>query len=262
MSQTRTETTSAARPSRLAKSALYVAMITLGAILVGVLGATAGLLAPLLGFLLFAAGIVPGSVLTLLLGAIALLVTRTRAGRPARPGRGAALTATAVGAVLLVLLAALASRGAAVPAIHDITTNPGDPPQFFAAARAPGNEGRTLGYPHGRGDVTALQRTAYPDLEPIRLAVPPDEALRRAQRAAEELGWKVVEVDDNEGRLEATATSRVFRFVDDVVVRVRPDAGGSIVDLRSTSRVGESDLGANAARIRAFRDRLEDSDPS
>jgi uncharacterized protein (DUF1499 family) len=244
------------RPSRLAQSALYVALITLGAIVVGALGATAGLLAPLLGFLLFAAAIVLGSVLSLVLGAIALVVTRARAGGQVPAGRRAAVAATAVGAGLLVVLAVLAGRGGGVPAIHDVTTDPGDPPRFVASARAPENQGRDLTYPHGPADTTALQRAAYPDLAPIPVAAPPDEALRRARRAAEELGWEVVEMDETEGRLEATETSRIFRFVDDVVVRVRPGAEGSIVDLRSTSRVGESDLGANAARIRAFRDRV------
>ena len=244
------------RPSRLAQSALYVAWITLGALVLGALGAATGLLAPLLGFLVFAAALVLGSILTLLLGLIALVVTRARAAQPVRPGRRAAVTATAIGAVLLVLFGVLAARGGGVPAIHDVTTDPSDPPQFVASAGAPENRGRDLTYPHGKGDVTALQRAAYPDLEPIRLDVPPDEALHRAQRAAEELGWTVVEVDESDGRLEANATSRIFRFVDDIVVRVRQDAGGSIVDLRSTSRVGESDLGANAARIQAFRERL------
>jgi uncharacterized protein (DUF1499 family) len=256
MTQTRADNVSATRPSMLAKIALYVALITIGAILVGALGATAGLLAPLTGFLLFAAAIVLGSILSLLLGAIALLVTRARPGRPARAGRRPAVVATAIGAALLALLAVLASRSGGVPAIHDVTTDPADPPSFVAAARAAGNQGRDLTYPHGRGDVTALQRAAYPDLEPIRLAIPPDQAMRRGRAAAAHLGWKEIEVDDGEGRLEATSTSRVFRFVDDIVVRVRPDGGGSIVDVRSTSRVGESDLGANAARIRAFRDRL------
>ena len=248
---------SAHRPPMVARAALFVAAVTIGAILVGALGATAGLLAPLVGFLLFAAAMVLGSILALLLGVIGLIVTRQRAGRPARPGRRPAMTAALIGAGLLVVLVVLVRRGEDVPAIHDVTTDPDDPPSFVAALSAPGNQGRDLSYPHGRGEVTALQREAYPELTSIRLPIPPDQALRRARQSAEELGWEVTDVDENAGRLEATDTSRVFRFVDDVVVRVRPDGDGSIVDLRSTSRVGESDLGANAARIRAFRDLLE-----
>jgi uncharacterized protein (DUF1499 family) len=256
MSQARADAGASQRPSGLAQSALYVALVAIGALVLGVLGATAGLLAPLLGFMLFAAAMVLGSILSIPLGLIAIVVTRAREGRPARPGRRAAVAATAIGAALLVVLALLASRVGGVPAIHDVTTDPDDPPQFVAAARAADNQARDLAYPHGSGDVTALQRAGYPDLEPIRLPVPPDQALQRARAAAEELGWEVVEADESQGRLEATSTSSLFKFVDDIVVRVRPDAAGSVVDVRSTSRVGESDLGANAKRIRAFRDRL------
>jgi uncharacterized protein (DUF1499 family) len=244
----------AVKPSKVARAALYVAIVTLGAIVVGALGATAGLLAPLLGFMLFAAALVLGSLVSLVLGLIGLVVTRARRALPARKERRAALVATAIGAALVVVLVVLAAGGSDVPAIHDVTTAPADPPRFVSLAAA--NPGRDLSYPHGRGDVRALQREAYPDLEPIRLDVPPAEALRRARSVAESLGWNLVDVDEDEGRLEATHTSRVFRFVDDIVIRVLPEGGGSIVDLRSTSRVGESDLGANAARIRAFRARL------
>jgi uncharacterized protein (DUF1499 family) len=64
--------------------------------------------------------------------------------------------------------------------------------------------------------------------------------------------WQVVSDDAALGRIEATATSRIFRFVDDVVIRVRDDGGETVVDVRSRSRMGQSDLGANSARIRAY----------
>jgi uncharacterized protein (DUF1499 family) len=256
MNGTHADATAATRPSKTATIARYVAIATVVTMLIGLLGASVGLLAPLVGFLLFGAALILGSVLSLLTGLIAVIVTRARAGRPVRPGRRAAWIATAVGAALLAVVAVVAARGRGVPPIHDITTDPVDPPQFVAAAHAAENEGRSLSYPQGRGDVTALQRAAYPDLEPIQVRGRPDQVLRDSERIARDLGWNVVEVDHDGGRLEATATSRVFRFVDDVVVRVRHIEGASLVDLRSTSRVGESDLGANAARIRAFRDRL------
>ena len=84
------------------------------------------------------------------------------------------------------------------------------------------------------------------------------QALERARRAAESLGWQVAEVrppqnEGGEGRLEAREVSGLFRFVDDVAVRVRPAEGGSRVDVRSKSRVGQGDVGANAKRIRAFK---------
>ena len=82
--------------------------------------------------------------------------------------------------------------------------------------------------------------------------MPPDRALARAEAAARALGWKIVAAAPGQGRLEATATTRWFGFKDDVVVRVTPASGGSRVDIRSVSRVGKSDLGVNARRIRAF----------
>ena len=80
----------------------------------------------------------------------------------------------------------------------------------------------------------------------------PVDVFARSLEAAESLGWEIVSASEDEGRIEATATTLWFGFKDDVVIRVRPDNGGSRVDLRSVSRVGGGDLGANAARIRAF----------
>ena len=82
---------------------------------------------------------------------------------------------------------------------------------------------------------------------------PPADAFLRALRVAESLGWEVAAKDGGAGAFYARDVSALFRFVDDVVVRVRPDGLGSIVDVRSKSRDGRSDLGANADRIRAFQ---------
>ena len=89
------------------------------------------------------------------------------------------------------------------------------------------------------------------------LAYGNEAALESAERVARALGWQVVAVDAKSGRLEATATSRLFGFVDDVVVRITPTARGCVVDVRSLSRVGGSDFGANARRVRSFIDRLQ-----
>ena len=103
----------------------------------------------------------------------------------------------------------------------------------------------------GHADI-AETLSAYADLAPIRVGSPPDKALELAEQTARKLGWEIVEVDPSQGRLEARETSGIFRFVDDVVVRVRPRGAGALVDVRSKSRDGRGDLGANAARIRAF----------
>ena len=95
-----------------------------------------------------------------------------------------------------------------------------------------------------------------PHLAPIEVAAAPGDALAQAQRAAESLGWKVTAVRAPAGEFEAQEVSGLFEFVDDVAVRVRPQGTGSVIDVRSKSRDGQSDLGANAARIRRFQDAL------
>ncbi len=156
-----------------------------------------------------------------------------------------------------------------VPAIHDATTNLDDLPQFSRLAVRADNlenipdEGRPqLAALDPESRWKALHRRAYADLRPLRLAVPPAEAVRRAEQLARERGWAIANVDPRAGILEATATTLFFRFQDDVVVRIRPDParpGGSIVDMRSISRVGGSDVGVNAERIRDFLRDLEAS---
>jgi uncharacterized protein (DUF1499 family) len=107
-----------------------------------------------------------------------------------------------------------------------------------------------MSYPAER--FASQQRAAYPDLEPIRVSSAPQQALVLARETAESLGWEIISVDPATGRLEAREVSRIFQFVDDVVVRVRPLETGAVIDVRSKSRDGRGDLGVNARRIRAF----------
>jgi len=158
--------------------------------------------------------------------------------------------------VCVGLLAALVLQARGAPPIHDITTDFEEPPQFRAATRAAENQGRDLTYPNGAATTAEQQRAAYPDLDSIAVDVPPAAAFASVLRVAEQLGWTVVQQDAAAGLLEATDETGVFGFVDDIVVRVRPAGAGSIIDARSLSRLGVSDLGANAARIRAMRDAL------
>jgi len=137
------------------------------------------------------------------------------------------------------------------PPIHDISTDLDDPPAFEAIAKL-----RTKAAYDGPAAATA-QRRAYPEVQPIVLTVPPAEAFRRAAQASTDMGWALVAEDEAAGRIEATATTFLMGYKDDVVIRVRAAEGGSRVDIRSKSRVGEGDFGANAARIRAFTARMQ-----
>jgi len=97
----------------------------------------------------------------------------------------------------------------------------------------------------------------YPELAPITVEQAPTAAFERATNAAEALGWDIVAKDGGALAFYARDTSLLFRFVDDIVVRFQPAAGGSRIDLGSKSRAGKSALGANAKRIRAFFAELE-----
>jgi uncharacterized protein (DUF1499 family) len=239
------------RRSRLAFAAAFLGGLGLFDVALGPLLVQLGWVTPLFGFQwLFGLGLLEGAI-ALLLGLCALWTTRASAGRAGRP---LAWFGVAAGALLVGLGVAAASPGFGLPAINDITTDPDDPPRFAAALEAPANRGRDMTYPDA---FAAQQRAAYPDLAPVRVSSPPARALALAEETARDLGWEVVAVEREAGRLEARETSRLFRFVDDVVVRVRPaPGGGSLVDVRSKSRDGRGDLGANAGRIRAFVEAL------
>ncbi len=160
---------------------------------------------------------------------------------------GLALTAVAPPLMLL-------SKAKAVPPIHDISTDLAEPPAFVALLAA--RKASPNGADHGGAKIAEEQRKGYPDIKPLVVKAPPAATMQRAIDAARSLGWEIAVADVAAGRIEATHTTRFFGFKDDVVVRIRPEGAGSRVDVRSVSRVGLSDLGANAARIREFLGKL------
>ena len=179
------------------------------------------------------------------LGLPALMINRGRA-------RILAAVAVMLGAVAVAVPLRLVQAGQAVPPIHDITTDTVTPPRFVEAATLR----QSLGVPNSldySDDVAAQQRTGYPEIQPVFLAVPPDEAYRRAMAVVTARGWEVLAGDEAAHRIEATDTTRWFGFKDDVAIRIAAiPNGGSRVDVRSVSRVGRSDIGTNARRIREF----------
>ncbi len=238
--------------ARTAVVAAWLAAAGVAAMTAGAAGAQTGAIAAFIGFRVFLLGALV-CLLALVVGLLALRAARRARGRL---GRSHAWIGTALGLLGLLVVVSAAWPGRGLPAINDITTDPADPPAFAALAGAEANRGRDMAYP---GDSFAQQqRAAYPDLAPIALPLAPTEALAKAEAAARALGWQIAAVDPAAGTLEASETTPLFRFVDDVAVRVRSSQGGSgsIVDVRSKSRDGRGDLGANAARIRAFRDAL------
>lgn len=154
------------------------------------------------------------------------------------------------------LLAALT-----VPAIHDISTDLADPPAFRTLTlradnldAVPGMDDTEMKGMSPQQRWVLIHQKEYGDIRSVRINEPVPSVIAKAERLAQARGWDVAIALPEEGRLEATETSALFRFNDDIVLRVRPtDTGeGSIVDMRSVSRVGVSDLGVNAKRVRSF----------
>ncbi len=179
----------------------------------------------------------------------------------------------------------------AVPPIHDIATDPMHAPRFTALAKARANAPNGLDYggggahiaqeeqaalahfldsPAGRKNprhkdiandcktwgpicLTAVQHAYYPDIRPLQApGIAPHDAYRAALEAARGMGWKIVEADASTGHIEATATTAWFGFKDDIAIDVMPGGSGSVINVRSESRLGLSDLGKNARRVRAY----------
>jgi uncharacterized protein (DUF1499 family) len=191
-------------------------------------------------------GIAAGLGALILIVALAVPSLRVRAWVPVA---ALAIAAAAIAPPLMLL-----SKAKQVPRIHDISTDLADPPAFVALMEA--RKAAPNGFAHGGPAVAEEQRRGYPDVKPLVVKTPPAETMQRAIDAARSMGWQVAATDAAAGRLEATHTTRWFGFKDDVIVRIRPEGTGSRVDVRSVSRVGLSDLGANADRIRGFLAKL------
>lgn len=177
-----------------------------------------------------------------------------------RPGKGRpaafviALVALVVSVPVFAVPLAWRLRAGDVPPIHDITTDTNDPPGFVAVVPLRQDAANPVEY---SGPEAAIQqREAYPDIRPVILDEPSAEAFERALRAARDEGWAIVDSNLEEGRIEATDHTFWFGFRDDVVVRLTPNGDRTIVDVRSKSRVGRSDVGTNARRIRSYLERL------
>lgn len=205
-----------------------------------------------------------GGVISLLL---ALLI---------KPRKGLVIAAIAIliPVIAFARLSQVRSTVATLPLIHDITTDTQDPPSFGAsitAERAKDEGVNTLDYVGKRAPtrqrdadgqpvmklVSALQTQAYPEIRTLIINEPLDVTFGRAEQTARDLGWKIKESDVETGRIDATDVTFWYGFKDDVTIRLRPATGGGTrVDIRSVSRVGMSDIGANAARIKDFLDAM------
>ncbi|MEP3891146.1 MAG: DUF1499 domain-containing protein [Hellea sp.] len=195
-----------------------------------------------------------------LLGLVGLLLSVIIQPRKGYLASGIALL---IGAAGLMHGGKVKNTAEGLPVIHDITTDTQNVPVFTDAILSERNkvEGvNTVDYvgkldkPDGTlVSVLQSQTEAYADIRPLILSDAPDVVFGQAKAAAKQMGWDIKSENVDSGVLEATDTTFWYGFKDDVVIRVRPsEGGGTVLDVRSISRVGRSDIGANAARIRKF----------
>jgi hypothetical protein len=243
--------------SRWSRAALIGGVVAVLLLPIGALGSRAELWTFLTGFMFLGGGAILATI-GVVVGIVGLILAR-KANRPAdRPGLYVGIV---LSVMVLAFLMAQFNTASSVPPIHNISTDIADPPAFdrVVALREGANpldyDASAMvelpGEPVAYGE---LQLAAYPDVLTHESVVAPEQALEIAVAVLEAMGLEIVHTNPAEGRVEATATTFWFGFKDDMVVRIRPTAEGSEVDVRSVSRVGQSDLGANAARIMVFLD--------
>ena len=175
-----------------------------------------------------------------------------RAGK--RRDLALSLAALAVGAATSAVPGVMLYQAHRLPPIHDITTDTANPPRFVAVLPLRADASNSAQY--GGPTVAEQQRLAYPDIVPVASTTAPDKAFSRALKVARDMGWMIVAAAPAQGRIEAVDRTLVYGFRDDIVIRVSPAPQGSVTDVRSASRIGESDVGTNARRIRRFLARL------
>lgn len=180
------------------------------------------------------------------------------------PGFGRALLGFVLGAALLAYPSYLAARAYGLPVLADITTDTADPPRFEAIARLRARLRDANAVDYAGAAAAAKQGAAYPDIVPLEVGAPPGDAYDGALEVVSARKWLIIEAREpqpnrRDGRIEAIARTPVMGFRDDVVVRVRPNGGGSRIDVRSSSRFGTHDFGTNARRVRALLADIEEN---
>ncbi len=167
-----------------------------------------------------------------------------------------AITVVTFSAISIIVPLSMMNKAKNVPPIHDISTDTVTPPEFVAIAPLRADAPNPVAY---SGIETAeQQRNAYPDLQTLRYTQSKAELVVAVKKTIDDLGWEVINTDANAGLVEATDSTMWFGFKDDLVVRITDNGSERLLDVRSKSRVGGSDLGKNAERIRDFTEALDE----
>ncbi len=234
---------------RLGWAAVALALISIAGVRFGGVQPLNGLV--VLGFAIGAAALAAVS------GLGALWTIWARGG----PGAGVAVRGFLLAVLVLAPVGWFGALALRLPMINDVATDTADPPSFGRSRAAIDGRGGLVPAEY-TGAFAQEQQEAYPGVQPIILDLRPEEAMSLALRAATNLGWRVLDSSPpaartGVGRIEASARSLAFGFNDDITVRVRAGVDETRIDLRSTSRIGRHDFGANAARIMAFQREIE-----
>ena len=243
----------------LARLTLFDGILALTLAIVGIVCAHFGVLPPfglqlssaLFGFYFVVLGFFI-AILGFIIGVIALLVTFLMPSR--RLGRARAIIGTILALIVILPIFRILQSTRQYPPINDITTDTKNPPSFVHAQTLPANRSRDMSY---KPEMASAQEAApvYANLAPLELPGRPDDVYKRVEIIAGEFpGWQVTYRDPVQHMVEGVATSTLFQFKDDFVIQVQPAADGSdsLVEMRSKSRDGKGDLGANYNRIESF----------
>jgi hypothetical protein len=245
------------RVTWLATLSRRIAMFSIPAILLAIGLHRLGLVEYEVAYITLVAGLAV-ALLAVLLAIAAFVVIWNEGLR----GLGRALTAFLIGLAVLAWPSVEFVRGAMLPAISDITTDPSDPPRFLAVASARPSGANPIAY---SGEEASLrQRLAYPGVKPYDIDAGPDEVFNAALSLVEQRGWRILDSvtprgGQREGRIEAVALTLIMGFREDIAIRVRTSGSGVRIDMRSASRYGSHDLGSNARRIERFLSDLIDA---
>lgn len=168
---------------------------------------------------------------------------------------GSTVIALLLSAIAIAMPLSMMNKGKSVPPIHDISTDLINPPKFEAIAPLRADAPNPVEY--AGAEAAKKQRDAYPDLKTLSYTQSQSELVKATEQAVNNLGWELVNSDAGKGIIEATDSTMWFGFKDDVVVRVTDNGSERLLDIRSKSRVGGSDLGKNAERIHDFINELD-----
>ena len=168
---------------------------------------------------------------------------------------GSTIMALLLSTIAIAIPLSMLNKGKSVPPIHDISTDLVNPPEFVAIAPLRADAPNPVEY--AGVEVATQQRAAYPELQTLNYTQSKSELVEATKQAIDHLGWQLVNIDADQGIIEATDRTMWFGFKDDVIVRITDNGSERLVDIRSKSRVGGSDLGKNAERIHDFIEELD-----